>query len=583
MEALRPYITRTPLTCKLLSKPPFRYLHDLISELIANSGFGEGLYGGVELDSGAVKEKESKIAWLSKIIQLTELANPNADKKIAAKPNKIVAGLEPEVTNQWLQILSHCVATKPDTSAWVKQLGGVPPSKPTPGSIDDGGKQAESVETTKSNGDLTSTAKPEKTSLSGKKSTTTSQSNLISSSKTNLASESTTKKSSKPGDKASKVPEKTKSSSRVAPSASTRKPSNATASKAGTKEKPSSKPKRSGETTSSQNDLASSGNFSLPENISNQLEEPPIVTMEASPTLINNDPVIPPTSEEGLTKERKPEPTGNSDIAQPVPSATASNVASTKPVDDGHVQDESPSLTMGAHEEGEGTDVSSGLVRPQPVQRRERPTTARKAPPRAGSAALRAGTPAAGPGRSNPLDGALGAGTPVKVMLETQPKEEDTDALYIMHAEPEASLELPSKEGPKGGLVRKLLEATGTNAAEKLVAPSNRSLEALRTAIQAATRAAHPLGRTLDYVSEDLDAMNKELVQWHTERARYADLLAKEQTVTQERLQPLLNEMIKLDAAFVLESERLLEAKARVLVNEDTIDRLVDALVHPAV
>ena len=47
-------IKKTPLTEKLLSRPPFRYLHDLTMEIIKATGFGQQLFSESEQDSANV-------------------------------------------------------------------------------------------------------------------------------------------------------------------------------------------------------------------------------------------------------------------------------------------------------------------------------------------------------------------------------------------------------------------------------------------------------------------------------------------------------------------------------------------------
>lgn len=68
IEAL---ISKPKMTEKLLSRPPFRFLHDLITMLIKQTGFGKGLYSKEELDSSAYEDNtRAKLAYLDKIILL---------------------------------------------------------------------------------------------------------------------------------------------------------------------------------------------------------------------------------------------------------------------------------------------------------------------------------------------------------------------------------------------------------------------------------------------------------------------------------------------------------------------------------
>lgn len=68
IDRINAVIQKPKMTDKLLSKPPFRFLHDTISAIIKTTGFAEGLYTAEELDSSTINDKESKMAYLDKII-----------------------------------------------------------------------------------------------------------------------------------------------------------------------------------------------------------------------------------------------------------------------------------------------------------------------------------------------------------------------------------------------------------------------------------------------------------------------------------------------------------------------------------
>jgi TRAF3-interacting protein 1 len=102
---------------KLLTKPPFRYLHDIFTATSAATGYGQGLYDASELDAKSITEKDAKINWLVKMISLCELV---IGEEIDVKPPKIVAGHEPEKTNYLLQQMFRAATAGIDTTPHVQ-------------------------------------------------------------------------------------------------------------------------------------------------------------------------------------------------------------------------------------------------------------------------------------------------------------------------------------------------------------------------------------------------------------------------------------------------------------------------------
>lgn len=62
------YVKKPVLTEKLLSKPPFRFLHDIIKVIIKEHGFLKDLFSEHELNYENIKDKDAKIAFLNKLI-----------------------------------------------------------------------------------------------------------------------------------------------------------------------------------------------------------------------------------------------------------------------------------------------------------------------------------------------------------------------------------------------------------------------------------------------------------------------------------------------------------------------------------
>ncbi|XP_055381263.1 TRAF3-interacting protein 1 [Condylostylus longicornis] len=133
-EILGKYVKKPPLTEKLLKKPPFRFLQDIVISVIKETGCLQGLYSKTELSSEGITDRNAKIAFLQKLIDVLKMVS---NENITARPSKIVAGHEASKTNEMLQILGICLDKKFDFKPAIEKVNAVKKkdeSKKTPDS-----------------------------------------------------------------------------------------------------------------------------------------------------------------------------------------------------------------------------------------------------------------------------------------------------------------------------------------------------------------------------------------------------------------------------------------------------------------
>jgi TRAF3-interacting protein 1 len=118
------------LTEKLLSRPPFRFIHDIVMAVLKASSFPEDLYTADQLDSAKVTDKKSKLDFLELLIAVV---SAGTGKPVAARAAKIAAGEEPEKTNELLQGLAACAGLPAaQKQAAVKKAKGGGAKEPAP-------------------------------------------------------------------------------------------------------------------------------------------------------------------------------------------------------------------------------------------------------------------------------------------------------------------------------------------------------------------------------------------------------------------------------------------------------------------
>ncbi|GAX76559.1 hypothetical protein CEUSTIGMA_g4005.t1 [Chlamydomonas eustigma] len=98
----QPIVIRPKLTEAYLTRPPFKYLHAIFTEVQNRTGFAKGLYDAFELSSSNIHNKEQKVTYLIKMMNVVSLV---LGEVVPCDPYKVVSGLEPEGTNIFLQML----------------------------------------------------------------------------------------------------------------------------------------------------------------------------------------------------------------------------------------------------------------------------------------------------------------------------------------------------------------------------------------------------------------------------------------------------------------------------------------------
>ncbi|KAI6175529.1 TRAF3-interacting protein 1 [Aphelenchoides bicaudatus] len=102
-ELFSALISKPALEDRLLQRPPFKFIHDIVTETIHATGFLSDLFTKDELDSRkAGLNRDTKIAFVQKLVDVLNFDGDLDDVSAA----KIVAGKEADRTNQLLQKLA---------------------------------------------------------------------------------------------------------------------------------------------------------------------------------------------------------------------------------------------------------------------------------------------------------------------------------------------------------------------------------------------------------------------------------------------------------------------------------------------
>ncbi|XP_021502564.1 TRAF3-interacting protein 1 isoform X1 [Meriones unguiculatus] len=625
-EALGKVIRRPPLTEKLLNKPPFRYLHDIITEVIRITGFMKGLYTDVEMKSDNVKDKDAKISFLQKAIDVVIMVS---GEPLAAKPARIVAGHEPERTNELLQLIGKCCLNKLSSDEAVKRvLAG-----------EKGDSRGRALRTSKAHEsdnkavkeEESRTHKEDKRSSEVKERSTSAEHKQKEELKDENKSRERDKEKPKESDRdrhkdadkdRNREGEREKARARARQdrdrgSKDRDREAERDRDRRGEggkeKERPKDRDRDKGkdrERRKSKNgehsrdpDREKSRDADKPEKksassgeVSKKLSDGSFKDAKAEMEVE----ISVGTSRTSLSKASKRRSKNSLEDDNPASlwreSAEPELAVKQKGDSPSDAEGEAGPTCQDKPEMSENAEVPSELS--SSLRRIPRPGSARPAPPRV---KRQESTETLVGDRSGSWKAVS------NVIIDSQNSDNEDDEQFVVEAAPQlaeiSEIEMVpagdlEDEEKHGGLVKKILETKkdyeklqqSSKPGEKerlLIFESawkkekdivSREIEKLRSSIQTLCKSALPLGKIMDYIQEDVDAMQNELQLWHSENRQHAEALSKEQSITDSAVEPLKAELSELEQQIRDQQDKICAVKANILKNEEKIQKMVHSI-----
>ncbi|KAK7068294.1 intraciliary transport [Halocaridina rubra] len=659
-EELGKYVKKPPLTDKLLGKPPFRFLHDVINAVITNTGFLDGLFSVEELSSDNIKDKDTKIAFLQKCIDATSLATGQA---FAVRPSKIVAGHDVDKTNEWLQALGKAITQKVDsTDAVQKILSG---AKPENIKNSEKGKSDKKPERAKKESSRGKDEKAKEKSSRKEKGRDEREGKKSSRSKKDPSKEEKNEKGRRKPKDAPEKRSKSRAGNHASQSVEPGKENAPSDEKTDVEETvvndeaPEENIENDPEIGSARQGSAKPGNpasgdnaleLGGPESMLNTEEQPNKDENQEEPLPENNNNIDPAILKAMAPGHDVIDPNEANELLEP-PSAP-------EPPDSGVGSLESPKHAQQQQERSSPpTRAASSKLGPQPLRALEQFGEEASAPPlpmaqtpmpdeaeqarfggREKSSRPRTGRRSARPPSARPAPPKVRerkeipkeeqprppTGKPVaNVILSSDLADNDDDDTFMVEeSKPAIADELITadsagertavaaaaaavgEDGEGAGLLvaqiletKKELEDGRRNAfspetpghrrvqiEQSQLSDANRrkereliqkDVQKLSGSIQSLTRSVNPLAKMLDYLQEDLDSMHKELETWRDENKQLGQTLKREQSMTEQALEPLRAQLGELESAVQEQRDRLSAVKSNILRNNEKISRLI--------
>lgn len=108
---------------------------------------------------------------------------------------------------------------------------------------------------------------------------------------------------------------------------------------------------------------------------------------------------------------------------------------------------------------------------------------------------------------------------------------------------------------------------------------SEKDIEFMKKAIQVLCQSTNPLGKSIDFVSDDIDSMNKEFDYWRKESANCMVQLQDQQKITEDVIQPLQDQLADLEERIKEQQAKVNSVKSQIIRNDITVQNLLFSVI----
>ena len=136
---------------------------------------------------------------------------------------------------------------------------------------------------------------------------------------------------------------------------------------------------------------------------------------------------------------------------------------------------------------------------------------------------------------------------------------------------------LSAPEGKKIKITRGIRAKTETKP--KPVQISIEDMETLKTSIQSLCQSTNPLGKSMDFITDDIDSMQREYEKWKLVHKQASTQVEEQRKVTEDSLQQLYDRLAEIEEQVKEKQIKINHKKASILKNEMQIKSLLQAVV----